>query len=273
MRLTKSHRKNLRRQLRIERELRFADRIRIILLLDQGWSYAKIAEAFFVDQKTIGNYKNRYLEYGIEGLINDSYKGRPSLLTDEEKKVIEDDLQKNLFKSALEIIDHIKKKFGVTYSISGMRYLLFRLGFSFKKTKGVPAKSDIEKQKKFIKFYKRLIKRLKKNNNRAAVYFADATHPTHGTSLQYGWIKKGEEFWIKTPNGRYRMNIHGAICVEGLKVVAKTYEKINRFSICDFFKLLREKHPDMNEKIYFICDNASYYIAKDTQEKSKGGWN
>ena len=49
----------------------------------------------------------------------------------------------------------------------------------------------------------------------------------------------------------------------------RTYQTINRFSICDFFKVLREKHPDLNEKIYLICDNASYYIAKDTIKKAK----
>ena len=73
--LTNSQKKHLRRQLSIERDHRYVDRIRIILLLDKGWSYDKIAEAFFIDKKTITNYKKRYLDDGIEGLINDAYVG------------------------------------------------------------------------------------------------------------------------------------------------------------------------------------------------------
>ena len=170
--------KHLRRQLSIERDHRYVDRIRIILLLDKGWSYDKIAEAFFIDKKTITNYKKRYLDDGIEGLINDAYVGRATLLTGDEKRILEKDLEANLFTSAKEIIKHVEKKFGVRYSLSGMRYLLFTIGFSFKKAKGVPAKANIEAQKRFIQSYRRLIKRLQKSRDGKAVklYFIDATH-------------------------------------------------------------------------------------------------
>ena len=73
--LTKFQRKELLSELKIEREKKFADRIRIILLLDRGEPHSKIAEYFFIDVGTIRNYKNRYLEGGIDKLVNDHYVG------------------------------------------------------------------------------------------------------------------------------------------------------------------------------------------------------
>ena len=176
----------------------------------------------------------------------------------------------------MEIIDHIEKKFNVRYSLSGMKYLLHLLGFSFKKPKGVPAKANGEIQKKFSRRLKRLISRALKRKvkgrnkkRKMRVLFADSVHPTHGTSLQYGWIKKGEEFWIQTPSGKFRLNLHGVICAETLDVVVREYKTINRFSICDFLKILRKKYPNLEEKIFFICDNASYYTAKSVAETAK----
>ena len=246
--LTKTQKRNLHRQLKIERDHRHVDRIRIILLLDKNWSYAKIAEVFFIDPKTITNYKNRYLEYGVAGLLNDGYAGRTPLLRNDEKEILKRDLEEHLFKSVLEVVGHVKNRFGVFYSLSGMRYLLLNLGFSFKKAKGVPAKADIEKQRAFIRYYRRLTRRLQNNGDKSLVYFADATHPTHGTSLQRGWIKKGEEFLVKTPSGKFRLNIHGVVCIETLEVIVKMYQTINRFSICDFLEALRKKYSDLNRK-------------------------
>jgi transposase len=55
--LTNKQRSELMAELRPKRQRRNADRIRIILLLDQDWRYQKIAEAFFIDEDTIAEYR------------------------------------------------------------------------------------------------------------------------------------------------------------------------------------------------------------------------
>ena len=60
-----------------------------------GWTYDKISKSFFIDKKTISNYKRRFLDYDIEGLINDSHDGKLPLLTDEEKMALEEHLKNN----------------------------------------------------------------------------------------------------------------------------------------------------------------------------------
>ena len=48
------------------------DRIRVILLLDQGWSYEKIATALFLDETTLRRYFKTYVQRGIRVLLYSS---------------------------------------------------------------------------------------------------------------------------------------------------------------------------------------------------------
>ena len=71
--LTKSQRAELLKELRLEKIVRYCDRIRVILLLDDGKTYKIISECLFLDEGTIANCRKRYEKGGMEGLINDEY--------------------------------------------------------------------------------------------------------------------------------------------------------------------------------------------------------
>lgn len=58
--LTAQQKRELERELRIEDKRKYADRIRVILLLDQGKTYKSIAEYLFLNEGTIANYRKRY---------------------------------------------------------------------------------------------------------------------------------------------------------------------------------------------------------------------
>ena len=185
--LTEKQREELLRELRLERFRRYADRIRVILLLDQGKTYKSIASYLFIDEATIANYRKRYKKGGLEGLIDD-YGGRKSMLTEEELTILDSELQGKIFLTTDAIIAYTKKRFGVEYSRSGMTALLHRMGFSFKKPKRVPGKANRDAQEKFIKDYK------KAKSQGGVIYFGDAVHPTHNTELAPRMDKKGSRF-------------------------------------------------------------------------------
>jgi transposase len=150
---------------------------------------------------------------------------------------------------------HIKKQYGIKYSVSGATDLLHRLGFSYKKPKHVPGKADPLKQQAFLKEYKRLKADKGKDD---PVYFVDATHPMHNSVPSFGWIKKGSDKELKANCGRQRLNINGAINIETLDLVTGFYETINSDSTIDLFGRMEARHPKA-KKIYVIVDNARYY--------------
>jgi transposase len=249
--LTPPQRQELLSELKKEDKRKYADRFRVILLLDQGWTYAKISEALFLDEGTIANYRRRYKDDGIMGLIIDEYSGRRSYLNEKELKILSNHLQSHLCLSAKEIVNFIEKRFDVTYSLSGITELLHRLGFSYKKAKAVPGKAKREEQELFILEYYRL-------KQEGKVYFADSTHPQHNAVISYGWIKKGEEFEVLTNNSaRYHLNINGAVDIESLDVVTRTCDRVDAASICDLLRAIRNKSPS-GEVIHLIMDNARY---------------
>ena len=246
-----SQRKELLEELRLEKSRRYAERIKVILLLDDGKTYKSIAEYLFLDEGTIANYRKRYKNGGLEELINDYYTGKRAALSEIQQKILIDDLQSKIFPTTKSVIAHVKIKFGVKYSRGGMTELLHRIGFSFKKATPVPGKANKEKQQKFINQYNGV-------KPHGLVYFGDSTHPEFAPTITYGWIKKGENFEVKTNSGwRKRVNISGAIEINSLDVIARSFDTVNKDSVCEILRAIRRKNPDQ-EKIYFVLDGAAY---------------
>ena len=249
--LTEEQRKELLSELHLERNRKFADRIRVILLLDRGKSATKISEYLFLHEGTVRNYEKRYKEGGLEGLIIDNHIGRSAYLSLEEQKELVLELESKIYPTTKAVISYIKKEFGVTYTVGGMNTLLHKLGFSYKKPKGVPGKADTEEQKAFVRKYNRLKKK------EGLIYFADSTHPMLNPVLSFGWIRKSGDFTVKTNSGRERVNINGAIEMNSLSVVSRSCKRVNGSSMCDLLRAVRRKHPK-EKNLYMVLDNAGY---------------
>jgi len=249
--LTQDQRTELLHELKVERHAKYSDRIKTILLLDQGITYQSIALHLFLDEGTIRNYRKRYVEGGILGLVTDTYSGKRCHLSDKEKDKLSNYLQSKICMDSKEIVAYIQQSFDVTYSISGVTALLHSMGFTYKKTKPVPGKANREAQELFIAAYNRL------KSKGGKTYFADSTHPHHNAVISYGWIKKGEDFEILCNSGRHRLNINGAVDIENLDVITRTCDWVNADSICELLRAIKLKNPD-DKKITLIMDNAAY---------------
>ena len=84
------------------------------------------------------------------------------------------------------------------------------------------------------------------------MYFGDSTHPEFGPTITYGWIKKGEKFEVKTNSGwRKRVNICGAIEINSLDIIARSFETINKDSVCDILRPSEERIQKKKRSILF----------------------
>lgn len=259
--LTKSQRQELLDELSLERNRRYAERIKTILLIDDGKQLTKIAEYLFLDEGTVRNWRKRYEEGGIEKLLNDHYMGRTALLDKEQLGLLEQHLSKRVFATTKEVIDLVEEVFGIKYTIGGVTSLLHRMGFSYKKPKGVPAKANADEQRKFLRRYRGA-------KPHGPVYFADSTHPMLNPILSSGWIKKGQDVMVKTNSGRQRVNINGAVDLAGQDVIARTCDTVDQRSICDLLHAIRRKNPE-EKHLYLVLDNAPYNRAKSVKALAK----
>ena len=227
----------LKAQHRGEHDGRIRDRIKAVLLANDGWIHQKISEALLLDDQTIGNYIK---DYKNSGKLKHESGGSIGKLTIHEAKELENYLEATLYLSIQEICIYVKKTYGKPYTIPGMQSWMHTHGFVYKNPKGIPAKASREAQEKFIAEYERLMNAIPEEE---PILFGDCVHPTQATKLSRGWIKKGKDQYVPTTGARTRVNIAGAINLTSLEVMTRDYDKINSENFINFMKYLEDHYP------------------------------
>lgn len=241
------------------REKRLADRIKAVLMVHFGFTYAQITQALLLDEVTIRRYFNIFRDKGVEGLLEYRYAGGKSHLTIIQEREILAYFKEHTVRTAKEAVDHLQKAYRVTYSVIGVTKLLHRLGFAYKKPKIIPGKVDPAKQEAFLKTYQETKSNLGPNDG---MYFLDSTHPQHNTQPSYGWILKGKanDKLVKTNSGRERLNLNGALNFHDKTAIILEEKTINKEATIRLLKAIRKKQT--KGKVYLILDNASHHHAR-----------
>jgi len=203
--LSDEERAQLKRQHKKERDKRICDRIKAVLLYDEGWSLSQIAHVLILTEEAI---RIHIKDYQSSNKLKPQSGGSVEKLSNDQSKALESHLFEHTYLYVKDIITYVESAFGVSYKVSGMGHWLKRHGFSYKKPALVPGKANEELQKKWIAEYEKLKQGLLDDET---ICFMDGVHPTHNTQLAYGWIKKGFKKEICSNSGRSRLNLTGAV--------------------------------------------------------------
>jgi len=252
-------RADLLRRHRLERDGRIKDRMKVILLRDDGWSYACIAEALFLSEEGVRQHFKDYID--SEGTkIKPENGGSESFLDALQTQELLEHLQARLYIKASNIRAYVHQTYGVFYTVSGMRNWLKQHGFSFHQPCGVPAKANALAQEGFVETYKDLKRTLPDEDH---IVFMDGVHPTHAVRFTKGWIKKGVRKEIPTNGSHKRLNILGALNLAEMALHSQEYDTINGTSITSFLAHLLTVMPRGN--IHVILDQARYNTCKEVK--------
>jgi transposase len=240
---------------RMVKDKKQADRIKAMVSLHKGYSLSLICDILLVDVRTLRRWHRSFKSGGVDTLTVSKAASHNGKLSAEQEHALAAELSSRIYADGKQVQAKITELFGVSYSLSGVTSLLHRLGFSYHQPKLVPGKADADKQRAALA----KLDELKSEIAPDRIYYADGVHPVHGTVAVSGWIKKGEVRQIKTNTGRDRLNINGALNLDG-ELVYREDKTLNADSTIKLFEQLLEKHP--YGFVYFICDNAPYYYAK-----------
>lgn len=258
--LTEDERQEL---IALEKQIPFkgvANRIRIILALDLGYSIKEVSEILLLDEDTITKWKRKFLESRLlSDWLGDDYSGYQGKLNKSQELKITEFVSVEVITDCQKVVDYIKDTFGIDYTTNGVTKLLHRLDFVYKQTVIIPSKLDPVKQEQFLQGYFGLKLNL---NEDEKILFLDGVHPTHNTQKTRCWVKKGINKQIKTNTGRDRLNIQGALDVSGQKLdlTSGLFPTLNAQTTMEFFDQIQAKYASLNLKhIFCVVDNATYY--------------
>lgn len=263
--LTNEELNELRTAHRAERNRNAAYKINAVILLGTGWKLKQVKDALLIDDETLRSYVEKYRSGGIKKLLETNYQGRDCHLNDSQLDQLISELESKIYLTTNAVIEFAKHAFEVEYSPSGMRDLLHRLGYEFKKPKLVPGNPDHCAQEEFAKYYEEFMETKPAD---VEVLFIDAVHPEHNTMAAYGWIKRGKKRHLSTNSGRQRLNLHGAINIETMEMTVIESDTINRDSTVQLLSMLDKKYEGASQVIV-ILDNARYHYSKEVKEVVK----
>jgi transposase len=267
--LTAEQRRQIDQRRKGTLDRRVYQRLTAVLAIAAGNSREGVAALLGIGLTRLGEWLRVFRNKGIDALCASHYKGDPGKLTPHQVARLKAEVGTGCFHNSDQIRHWIEETFGVTYSSSGVKDMLERIGISYHKVTGFLWKADPDKQKAFVKKYRRQ----KANAHRQEAghtrrYFVDACHPVWGLNLVYScWLLVGQRFLVGMGGGRKRLNILGAYCPDDQEYLdlRLTRDNINGEQFVNLLRVLKERHPETKRFILYL-DNAAYYGKPIVQE-------
>ena len=265
LKITEKEKTRLKHLHRIVKDGRSRDKIKTILMLNDGYKSEEISRVLLIDSDTVTNWKKSFNKRkNIDSWYHYSYKSYNGKLTKKEEHIFIEYLENNFVHTSKQAINFVEQEFQKKYTESGMVSLLHKLGFVYKQTTLKPSKYAPKLQEEFKLEYEKLEKELKNNE---IVLFMDGVHPQHNTTTSKVWIRKGKEKQVKSNTGGSRINLNGIYNPLTQDILVHESERINAESTIDFFKEIEDYYKETDiKRIRIIVDNAKYYKNKTVKK-------
>ena len=136
IRLTDQQRRDIGERRRQAQDRRIYQRLSAVLWCDAGRTREEVAELLGVSARQVGDWLRIFRNKGLDELCTLHYRGDPGGLRPAQVERLRQEIAKGGFHNADRVRDRIEDQFGVTYSPSGVKDLLRRIGASYHKVSG-----------------------------------------------------------------------------------------------------------------------------------------
>ena len=115
--LSTQERNKLQSQHRLERDKRVCDRIKAVLLSDEGWDFREIAHVLLLSDEAVRLHIQDYQE---SQKLRPENGGSCSKLDDEQTEALFRHLQKHTYLYTKDIVAYVEDRFKISYTVPGM---------------------------------------------------------------------------------------------------------------------------------------------------------
>ncbi len=260
--LNPEQRRVIERRRKETLDRRVYQRLTAVLTIAEGKSREEVAHLLGIGLSQLGEWLRVYRNKGLDALCTLHYKGDPGKLTAQQVDQLKEKVSSGCFRSSDQIRQWLQDTFSVSYTSSGVKDLLRRIGVSYHKVSGFLWKGDPDKQRAFVKRVQRHKRKAKQQGApRTRRSYVDACHPIWGLDLVYCcWLLVGQRLLVGMGSGRKRLNILGAYCPDDHEYIdyRLTRDNSNGAQFVNFLRLLRSVHPEAERFILYV-DGARYY--------------
>ena len=134
--LSAKQRQEIQERRRQAGDRRIFQRLSALLWIDEGRTRDEVAELLGVSSRQVGDWLRIFRNKGLDELCTVHYRGDPGRLRPAQVERLRQEIAKGAFHNAEQVRAWIEEQFGVTYSPSGVKDLLHRIGASYHKVSG-----------------------------------------------------------------------------------------------------------------------------------------
>lgn len=220
-----------------------------------------IATIADVSLNSVTRYIRLYNQEGLDAIKRRNYRKPESALSPHQQS-LETMLRQSPPLSAAQAKARIFALTGIERSLSQVRTFMHRIGMKPRKLAQVPGKACPQAQQAFLDGQlDPLIEQARAGQ--CHLFFVDAAHFVLGFFLCTVWCFA--RCWIKSPAGRNRFNVLGALHAITLELEVVTNESyVNAQTVGQLLWQVRAKYTDA--PLFLVMDNARYQRCRYVQE-------
>jgi len=239
-------------------------KMEVLWLKSQNLPLKLICKLADISPNTLRTYCEQYQSGGVERLKEINFN-QPKSELESHKTTIRQYLELNPPANINQAAQQIEKLTGIKRSPSQIRKFLKSIGMRCLKIGAIPAKADPDEQEEYRR--NKLEPRLEEaKRGERAVLFVDAAHFVMGAFLGMIWCF--QRLFIKSPSGRKRFNVLGALNAITHEVILVTNDSyITAIQVCDLLHKLKEL--GLSIPITLVLDNARYQKCRVVQDLAK----
>ncbi len=134
--LSAKQRQEIQDRRRQASDRRIYQRLCALLWIDEGRTREEVAALLGVSSRQVGDWLRIFRNKGLDRLCTLHYRGDPGRLRPAQLERLRQEIARGTFHNAERVRAWIQEQFGVTYSASGVKDLLHRIGASYHKVSG-----------------------------------------------------------------------------------------------------------------------------------------
>jgi transposase len=242
-----------------------------LLAVSRGVEIKEVGKVLEITEEIISKYIKNYLLKGIESIKKGKSPGRPGKLNKSQKEELAEIIEKGptlagfsagCWRSPM-IVELIRKKYRVKYSVFYIAELLKNMGFSFQKAKFISDHLDEDKRAEWLAETWPKIFDLARKKGAYLLFGDEASFPQWG-SLSYTWSRRGKQPIVKTSGTRKSFRVFGLIdYFTGKFFYQSTTLHFNSDTYQAFLSSVLNR---TSKHIILVQDGAKYHTSKQLKD-------